>query len=194
MLPKMDSPHPYYVLLEATGFNPEIDDACFIDILEGLFEINDIADAIIATNQKDRETMWALRDNVSHLSSIWPFVTFDISVPINKMESYLNKIEEHLKSTFTEYTLIIFGHLGDGNLHPIVSVPNFDLTKHAKINEIIYGHLSAVDGSISAEHGIGIDKKPYLKLSRSEAEINIMRNIKQALDPKGLLAPGRIFD
>jgi len=68
------------------------------------------------------------------------------------------------------------------------------LQKHAQINEIVYGHLDAVDGSISAEHGIGIDKKPYLKLSRSETEISIMRNIKQVMDPKGLLAPGRIFD
>ncbi len=192
--PKMDASHPYYILLEATGSNPESDDACFIDILGELFETNSLADAIIATNNKEREMMWALRDNVSHLSTIWPFVTFDISVPINNMESYLKKIEEDLKRNFTEYTLIIFGHLGDGNLHPTVSVPNFDQTKHAKINEIVYGHLAAVEGSISAEHGIGIDKKPYLKLSRSEAEINIMRNIKQALDPKGLLAPGRIFD
>ena len=192
--PKMDNPHPYYILLEATGSDPESDDARFIDVLGELFESNYLADAVIATNKSDREAMWELRDNVPHLISLWPFVTFDISVPLNDMEGYLNKVEADLKEAFGEFTLIIFGHLGDGNLHPIVSVVDYDLTKHAKINEIVYGHLTAVNGSISAEHGIGIDKKPYLKISRSEAEINIMRNIKQALDPKGLLAPGRIFD
>ena len=190
----MDAPHSYYNLLEAAGSDPERDDARFIDVLGELFETNYLADAVIATSDSDRAAMWELRDNVPHLITIWPFVTFDVSVPLNSMEGYLKNIEADLNEAFGDYTLIIFGHLGDGNLHPIVSVPDYDLQKHAKINEIVYGHLEAVDGSISAEHGIGIDKKPYLKLSRSETEINIMRKIKAVFDPKGLLAPGRIFD
>lgn len=192
--PKMDAPHPYYILLEVAGTDPERDNARFIEVLGELFETNYLADAVIATNDGERAAMWALRDNVPHLISIWPFVTFDISVPLSRMEEYLNNIEASLNDAFGEHRLIIFGHLGDGNLHPIVTVPDYDLQKHAKINEIVYGHLEAVDGSISAEHGIGIDKKPYLKLSRSKIEIDIMRKIKEALDPKGLLAAGRIFD
>ena len=93
-----------------------------------------------------------------------------------------------------EHRLWIFGHLGDGNLHVIVQVPPQDyMALRPKIEALVYGPLGRFGGSVSAEHGIGLEKKPYLSVSRSEAEIALMRVLKAALDPKGILNPGKIF-
>jgi FAD/FMN-containing dehydrogenase len=86
----------------------------------------------------------------------------------------------------------VFGHLGDGNLHVIVAGPPSREAKKG-IEECVYGPLGARSGSVSAEHGIGLEKQPWLALSRGPAELALMRQIKQALDPKGILNPGRVL-
>ena len=89
---------------------------------------------------------------------------------------------------------MVFGHLGDGNLHVIVGVKKGDLETRHEVEGIVYGPLRRCGGSVSAEHGIGIEKRDYLPLSRSAAEIAAMRAIKNALDPRGILNPGKVID
>jgi FAD/FMN-containing dehydrogenase len=98
-------------------------------------------------------------------------------------------VEKTLKEQFPDARLISFGHLGDGNIHLGVG-PAHD--RHA-VETIVYERLGKVNGAISAEHGIGLEKREFLPHSRSDAEIELMRTLKRALDPKNLLNPGKIF-
>ena len=99
-----------------------------------------------------------------------------------------------VRSAIGDHKLWIFGHLGDGNLHVIVQVQLKDyLALRPKIEAVVYGPLGKLGGSISAEHGIGLEKKPYLSVCRNDSEIAVMRRLKTALDPAGILNPGKIF-
>jgi FAD/FMN-containing dehydrogenase len=121
-------------------------------------------------------------------------IAFDLSLPAAAMESYTGEIANELSNLIGEHKLFIFGHLGDGNLHIVVDVePNRYSQAKPKVEELVYRMLSALGGSVSAEHGIGVDKKRWLSVSRSEAEISLMRSIKSALDPKGILNPGKLI-
>ncbi len=109
------------------------------------------------------------------------------------MESYVAEVTSILKKHFADAKLFSYGHVGDSNLH--FSIAPGVAQDLATINDLVYKPLQKLNGSISAEHGIGIDKKQYLSLTRSEEEIQLMRCIKKkALDPKNILNPGKLFD
>ena len=119
---------------------------------------------------------------------------FDISLPIAEMERYTRDLDAAMTAAIGAHHLYIFGHLGDGNLHLAVPTPPADhAALRPKIEEAVYRGLAAFRGSVSAEHGIGLEKKPWLSISRSPEEIALMRTIKAALDPQGLLNPGKVF-
>jgi FAD/FMN-containing dehydrogenase len=182
--------YPYYVLLESEGSNAEREEELFLTVLGGLMESGHVADAVIAQSSQQAAQLWEMRDDVETLAhNISPIAIFDVSLPIREMEAYVNGLEADLKQQFPEARLISFGHLGDGNIHLGVG-PAPD--KHA-VECMVYEHLSRVNGSISAEHGIGLEKKEFLPYSRSETEIGLMKAVKAALDPHQLLNPGKVF-
>jgi FAD/FMN-containing dehydrogenase len=182
--------YPYYVLLESEGADPEREEEQFMGVLGSLMEEGHIADAVIAQSGQQAAQLWEMRDDVETLMhTMSPAAVFDISLPIREMESYVIDVEQTLKERFPDARLISFGHLGDGNIHLGVG-PAHD--KHA-VETIVYERLGKVNGAISAEHGIGLEKREFLPHSRSDAEIELMRTIKRALDPKNLLNPGKIF-
>ena len=182
--------YPYYVLLESEGADPEREEEQFMGVLGSLMEEGHIADAVIAQSGQQAAQLWEMRDDVETLMhTMSPAAVFDISLPIREMESYVIDVEQTLKERFPDTRLISFGHLGDGNIHLGVG-PARD--KHA-VETIVYERLGKVNGAISAEHGIGLEKREFLPHSRSDAEIELMRTIKRALDPKNLLNPGKIF-
>ena len=109
------------------------------------------------------------------------------------MEGYVQSITKSIAGRWAEHHLWVFGHVGDGNLHVGVHVLDESDAVRRAVEEIVYRPLQAVGGSVSAEHGIGLEKKGWLHLSRSPQEIALMRTLKSALDPKGILNPGRIF-
>jgi len=117
------------------------------------------------------------------------------------MEAYVASVNDGLAQAFPDVTTtnFTFGHMGDGNLHFFIS-PNVDMAGQKerdvreKVERCVYEPLSAVGGSVSAEHGVGLEKKPWLSISRNPTEIALMRTLKNALDPKGLLNSGKIFD
>ncbi len=182
--------YPYYVLLESEGADPEREEEQFMGVLGSLMEEGHVADAVIAQSGQQAAQLWEMRDDVETLMhTMSPAAVFDISLPIREMESYVIDVEETLRQQFPEARLISFGHLGDGNIHLGVG-PAHD--KHA-VETIVYERLGKVNGAISAEHGIGLEKREFLPHSRSDAEIELMRTLKRALDPKNLLNPGKIF-
>jgi len=191
--PPLAQQYNYYILLEALGGNIKTDNERFLEALAKALEDEVIVDAVIAQSQAERNAMWAIRDDVGQVGQNSPIVTFDISVSLDHMESYVEELKQKLSKRWPNHTCMIFGHLGDGNLHIIVGVGDKSAEAKSEIQDTVYAGLTTRGGSISAEHGMGVQKIKYLPLSRSPEEITIMKTIKQALDPKGILNPGKIF-
>jgi len=186
--------HPFYVLLEASGSDAERIRNDLELMLETALEQETIVDATIASSGAAAAAIWKIRDSSVELSRAQGAggVGFDISLAIDAMEAFAKAINKALKQIDKDAYAIVFGHAGDGNLHVNARyTPTQDRTE--EITELVYGITGDFAGSISAEHGIGLLKRPYLKLSRTEAEIETMRTLKRALDPHGILNPGRIF-
>ena len=184
---------PYYVLVESMGSDQAKDEEHFESLLQKALEDSVIVDAVLAKSEKERKALWAFRDDVEKQAQYGPTVMFDVSLPINEMEEYVSKVDLNLQKHWKEFHHIVWGHLADGNLHLVVGTGNLESDTIQKIENSVYEPLERIGGSISAEHGIGLEKKPYLHLSRSEAEINYMKALKDTFDPKGILNPGLIF-
>ena len=182
--------YPYYVLLESEGADAGREEAQFMAVLGQLMEEGHVADAVICQSSQQAAQLWAMRDDVEALIvAVFPPAVFDISLPLREMENYVDGLHADLAEKFPSARMISFGHLGDGNIHLGIG-PVED--KHA-IETLVYERLGQVNGSISAEHGIGLEKREFLPNSRSAEEIAVMKSIKQALDPAGILNPGKIF-
>lgn len=188
-------PHgsPFYVLVENLGVDQEKDQARFEEILGEAFEKELITDAVIAKSEAERTAMWEIRDDVFQMVHIAPLWAFDISVAIGDMESYTSDLKAKLSARWPEHHLMIFGHLGDGNLHVIVAVGDDAVDTHHAVEELVYAGVRDLGGSVSAEHGIGLEKRDYLNWTRSEEEIALMLQIKSIFDPNGILNPGKVF-
>ena len=190
----LDLSHPWYVLLESTGGDETGDPERFESALQTAFDEELIVDAVIAQSKQQRDELWAIRDDVEGLAeSLFPPMTFDISLSIPDMDDYAREVRELLSQKWPEYRMVTFGHLGDGNIHLGIGVGSMDPDTVHAVEKIVYESLGRRHGVISAEHGIGMEKRAYLGLSRSEEEINLMRTIKYAMDPKNILNPGRIL-
>ena len=186
--------HAYYVLIEALGGDQDEDSARFERVLSAELENGEIADAAIAKSKDECARLWALRDDVMQVGQNAPIFTFDVSLAIGKMENYVADVRQQFETRWPAFTLMVFGHLGDGNLHLIPGVGDGSAKAHREVEDIIYGALRRCDGSVSAEHGIGLEKRDFLSYSRSPGEIALMRTLKKAYDPRGILNPGKIFE
>jgi FAD/FMN-containing dehydrogenase len=182
----------FYVLVEMLGAHPESDAARFEAVLGECLEAGLIFDAAIAKSDAERAALWGLRDDVGQPFRNGPAFTYDISLPIPEMPAYVATVRKGLTAKWGDKAeLTVFGHLGDGNLHLVAGVQ--DRAAKADIEAMVYAPLKAFAGSVSAEHGIGLQKKKYIGVSRSPVELAVMRTIKDALDPKGILNPGKIL-
>jgi FAD/FMN-containing dehydrogenase len=193
--PPISQDYAYYVLVESQGSDRELDTQRFNGAMESAFEAGLVLDAAIAQSEADSQGFWALRDDFEALlHGGLPFV-FDISLPIAEMAGYVRGLQAGLPGAVGEdHRLFVFGHLGDGNLHVIVQVkPAVFLTGRSKVEEVVYRGLERFRGAVSAEHGIGLEKKPWLTISRNEQEIALMRSIKTAFDPQDRMNPGKIL-
>ncbi len=183
---------PYYVLIESMG-GAEGDGARFQAAFEKAVEDGLVADAVVAKSQAEVSAIWALRDDVLQAAR-WglPFV-FDVSLPVADMPAYVAQVQAGLRASWPGVRCYVFGHMGDGNLHVVISPEGLPSDARAAVERIVYAPLQQVGGAISAEHGIGLEKKDWLPISRSPAEIALMRTLKRTMDPKGILNPGRVF-
>ncbi len=193
--PPVEAGYPWYVLIEARGGKQEEDAERFQAALEEALEAGLIVDAAFASGAKQREAMWAIRDDIDGLAEILdPVMAFDVSLPIAHTAEYVAAVKGRLAERWPDsFRGVSFGHLGDNNLHFLLTVGSADHAEQVTAMEIIYDELRPYRGSISAEHGIGLEKRAFLGVTRNEGEVALMRSLKQALDPNGLLNPGRIF-
>jgi FAD/FMN-containing dehydrogenase len=190
----LSNDYPYYVLVEALGGDRLRDAERFETVLNEASDNGLIEEAVIAKSQAERDAIWALRDDVERLLAFEPVFLFDVSLPVRDVEAYVATVREQLTEAWPDQRLFVFGHLGDGNIHLAVSAGPENGEARAQVERIVYGPLRDIGGSVSAEHGIGLEKKAYLSWCRSDAEIAIMKALKNTLDPKGILNPGKIFD
>jgi FAD/FMN-containing dehydrogenase len=188
--------HPYYVLVEAHGSAPEADSTRFLEALAEAHGQGMVADTAVARSQSERSALWAIRDDVMQLRRHAPFFTFDVSLPISGMEAYVGAVRAALLERWPDGHCSVFGHIADGNLHIIFAPRAGPLADDARaaVEEIVYRPLAASRGAVSAEHGIGLEKKAYLGISRTREEIALMRLLKRTLDPHGVLNPGKVVD
>ena len=176
------------------GFDPGSDQRRYEEVIGAAMEAGVVRDSIIAQSQREASELWAVRDSPGEWqrSTHWPQLSFDVSVPTGEIGDLTGQISATLEARWPTLQALYFGHVADGNLHVSVCmaghfVPELD------IERAIYELVSRRRGSISAEHGIGSLKREFLHLSRSPEEIALMRTIKQAIDPNGILNPGKIF-
>ena len=191
--PPLPPGEPFYVLIESLGGDPEHDPQRFEQVLANLIETGAVADAAVAVSQAQRSAMWTIRDSVEQLFDLGPIFMFDVSLPISAMEAYVGEVRARLAAGWKDQTCVVWGHLGDSNLHLWITVQSTSPEARRQVEGIVYEPLRGVGGSISAEHGIGIEKREHLGISRSDGEIALMRSLKRALDPAGLLNPGKIL-
>ena len=181
----------YYVLIETLGNKPAIDDKWFSETLSKFLSKKIIKDAIISSSQKDIKNLWNVRNNTSTAFKTIPLrMNFDISVNLNLIQKFVAQLEKEILAFKEVKDILFFGHLGDNNLHAVVIC--YELKE--KIKKIFYKIVGEYNGSISAEHGIGLEKKAYLHLSRSKQEIKLMKDLKRRFDPQNILNRNRIFN
>ena len=184
----------YYVFIEYMGGDFENDYNNFESVVLDCVDKGLIDDAVIGKDDKEQINIWGIREDVAVLADEREFdQQFDISIPVALIGEVIDKISKELKDCEGVKTIYPFGHVADGNIHFIIGKDSDNDDLKSKINDIIYNNTKLVDGSISAEHGIGLDKKKYLIKSRSEDEIELMRLIKKSIDPKNILNPGRVI-
>ena len=184
---------PLYALIEALGTSQDKDNSVFDEILAEAFEQNLISDAAIAKSESDRKSMWKIRDSVEEFFRYGHAFIYDVSLGIRYMDDYVEEVKRRLSQLWPEHHCFTLGHIGDGNIHFAIAIGEDSLEAHAAVNQCVYEPLQPIGGSVSAEHGIGTEKLAYLELSRSDAEIDLMRRVKSALDPNKILNPNKIF-
>ena len=189
---------PYYALLEFEATSDQVMDSA-MSLFEQCMENGWVLDGVISQSETQAKNLWQLRERISE--SIAPRTPYknDISVVVSKVPEFLQEIDELVAEQYPDFEIIWFGHIGDGNLHLNILKPE-DMAKAdffekcQQVNKWVFEIVEKYQGSVSAEHGVGMTKKPYLHYTRSEAEIAYLRGIKQVFDPNGIINPGKIFD
>ena len=194
--PPVAEGHPFYVLIEARGGDQTADAERFEAALESAFEDELICDAAIAQGGAQRQALWAIRDDIeTMIKSLGTPIAFDVSLPIAVADEYVNRVRARLAERWlNSFRNVTFGHLGDSNIHFVMTIDSTDHDERSAAMKIVYEELEPYDGSVSAEHGIGVEKRAYLHHSRNAAELDLMRMLKQALDPGNILNPGKVLD
>lgn len=190
----LDSRHAFYVLLESVGADAELHQAAFENFLGDMLEAGVLENAVIASSESDALAFWSVRDAPAEFPILMPnLVAFDVSVSIADIGRAAKQCEALLRARWPGSTALVYGHLGDGNLHVIVHVPDAPEGTGKEIESLVYGLVRDYHGSVSAEHGVGTKKQDVLGHTRSPADIAAMRAIKLALDPNNILNPGKLL-
>lgn len=188
-----DAAYPVYVLLEMEGQDCAESEVLLEQFLAACLDDGVVVDVILPHSHEQSAQLWRLRDAIGEiLPGMKPCVAFDIGIPLAHTERFVHDIRQELSNAYPQAYHLFFGHLGDSNLH--LSTGPYAPEALWEVEERVYQAVQAVGGSISAEHGIGRIKKPFLHYSRNAVELECMRAIMQVLDPQQILNPGRIID
>jgi D-lactate dehydrogenase (cytochrome) len=192
--------HPYYVLLESSDAESEVHAAERFDaLMQQALEAGLIADAVVAQSIAQSRRFWQLRENISEAQAAeGKNIKHDISVPISAIGRFVEATDAAIAARFPGVRMVVFGHLGDGNLHYNVSPPpdvpdEAFLALQPAMHELVHDAVAAAGGSISAEHGIGVLRREEMLRYKSPVELAMMRTLKHALDPLGIMNPGKVL-
>ena len=178
----------FSVIIEAQSDAPALE-----AFLERAFEAGLIADALIAQNESEARDFWTVREGHAMDAHLPGLINLDVSMPVGRLDDFARACREALLARFPGAHVSFFGHVGDSNLHVAVALPGGAEDTGHEVDRIAYDLVRDLGGSVSAEHGIGTLKRDWIGHSRSPAELAAMRAIKAALDPKGILNPGKVL-
>ncbi|MBT8148055.1 MAG: FAD-binding oxidoreductase, partial [Gammaproteobacteria bacterium] len=189
---------PFYVLIEfENNSDAKLDEA--MALFESCVESGWVLDGTISQSAGQAQSLWRLREDISETISRFTPYKNDISVKVSQVPEFLAQVDQLVSDRYPDFEIIWFGHIGDGNVHLNILKPTeLDLqefqSRCAIVSEEVFQLVNDYGGSISAEHGVGLLKKPFLKASRAPAEIACMQSVKKVFDPRGVLNPGKIFE
>lgn len=190
--------HPFYVVTEFAA-GDEVQEAAAMAAFEACMEQGWVSDGVVSASDAQAAQLWRLREGITEAVARYKPYKNDVSVRISAMPAFMAETQALIGQAYPHFDVVWFGHIGDGNLHINVLKPDATpdaefLTQCEHVTTLLAQVLARFDGSISAEHGIGLVKKGYLDSTRSAPEIALMKAVKRAFDPQGLLNPGKLFD
>lgn len=194
-----ETDYPFYITCEIELSGSDADEALLGEVLEKAFENEYVVDGVIAQSDTQAKTFWRYREDISESLSIYSPYKNDIAVRVSKVSPFVKELDQIILSSYPDWVVVWFGHIGDGNLHLNILRPE-GMTKEnfvaecQKVDKKIFECIKKFEGSISAEHGVGLTKKPFLNYSRSNEEIEIFKSIKKIFDPNNIINPGKVFD
>ncbi|TVY45335.1 putative D-lactate dehydrogenase, mitochondrial [Lachnellula occidentalis] len=194
----LESEHPFYCLIETSGSNSEHDNEKLEKFLEDVMEKEIVSDGVVAQGQTQVKELWGWREGIPECLGHWGGVyKYDLSIPINELYALVEETREKIHNSgllgdtddHPVVDVVGYGHMGDSNLHLNVAVRTYDKRVEKALEPFVYEWIAKRDGSISAEHGLGLAKKNYIGYSRSDTMIKLMKQIKNLYDPNGIMNP-----
>lgn len=188
---------PFYALLEFEAISEEVANEA-LATFEHCVEQGWVLDGVMSQSDQQLQNLWKLREFISETISHWTPYKNDISVTVSQVPAFLRDIDAIVGEHYPDFEIVWFGHIGDGNLHLNILKPDAMpkeefFTKCSSVNQWVFDIVKRYNGSISAEHGMGMTKRDYLQYSRSPEEIAVMKAVKGVFDPNGIMNPGKIF-
>ena len=194
----LDGQPAWQLLIELSGARDDLPVA-LEQALQEAAEAGVIDDAVVAASEAQTAALWALRENVSEAQKIEGVsIKHDVAVPVSRIAEFIERADAAVQAAFPEVRIVCFGHIGDGNLHYNQSKPDAEsnaafIARTEAVNCIVHDLVHELGGSISAEHGLGQLKREEVLRYKSATEMGLMRAVKQALDPHGLMNPGKVL-
>ena len=189
---------PFYVLAEVESPNVEVESQV-LSVFENALEQGWVADGALSQSAEQQKNFWRLREDISESLAKYSPYKNDVSVSISKVPELMTSLDQILAKAYPRWEVVWFGHVGDGNLHINILRPpelNKDqfVAECRQVDQIVFEAVRSLRGAISAEHGVGLSKKSFLGYTRSPLELQIMKQIKAAFDPDGIINPGKLID
>jgi len=189
---------PFYVLLEFDNISEQINNLA-MKLFDLCIEKEWVIDGVMSQSESQAQALWQLRENISETISEFTPYKNDIAVKVSDVPAFVEEVDALVSNKYPDFEIVWFGHIGDGNMHLNILKPS-PLAKEEffarceKVSHWVFEIVQKYQGSISAEHGVGLLKKDYLHYSRSKEELQLMKSLKSVFDPVNILNPGKIFD
>ncbi|KAI1331132.1 hypothetical protein F5Y16DRAFT_395566 [Xylariaceae sp. FL0255] len=194
----LEGEHPFYCLIETSGSNADHDAEKLGNFLEDVMSKDIVTDGVLAQDESQIKSLWGQREGIPECLGHWGGVyKYDVSIPLGDLYRLVDETRERIEEAglkgdsdeFPVVEVVGYGHMGDSNLHLNVAVRRYDKRVEEILEPFVYEWISKVNGSISAEHGLGIAKKKYIGYSRNETMVDLMKQIKKLYDPNGIMNP-----
>lgn len=192
------TPAPNYLIVEVEKTDDGTE-GLILEVFENCVSRGWVLDGAIAQSEAQARDFWRLREDISEATAPYAPYKNDISVTIGNVPQFLRETDAVFKENYPDFEVVWFGHIGDGNMHVNILKPK-EMPKEKfvercrSVDEKLFGVIRKLGGSVSAEHGVGLVKKPFLAYTRAPEEIRMMKGIKKVFDPDGIMNPGKIFD